>query len=494
MKTYIFTLVILIFTISCASVEKMAKKGDYDGAFEYALSKIKKGRSLKTKEVVALEQVYSKLNNRNLAEIDALNANISIDKLERMINLYSRLNQRNQALDHLMPIKSKDGYHGVFTIVNYTNQKNDAIEDYCELVMVESKQILDRAETTSNKNLAIQAKSHASLIDKYKSHYEGLAYLKTKATDTYCDIVYAEANKMLVDAQATQNKDLARQASIHAGLIDAHTSQYDGLSVFKAKAIDTYCDIVYAEAQEMILAAKRNNNKDLAKRAFEHLSLIEKYTANYPGLRELKSRALEHGKSVIAVKIESGLNGYMGREIEKTISDLRISQHDNLWYDYTMDDVSNPDIVMSIVLENLDLGRENERYNHYVDYKEICVRKERVKEKRDTVEIWVEKEVFEKVTAHVTEVWRERGSVLNGALVVMDAHTGEYIKKVPINAIFNFDGYGCNFVGDSRALSHNTTVKLDSYIEQFPSDIAMVDHMATKFRDVVLNESRSLKK
>lgn len=47
---------------SCKSVEKMVEKGEYDKAFNYAISKLEGEKNKKTEYVEALEKAYSKLN------------------------------------------------------------------------------------------------------------------------------------------------------------------------------------------------------------------------------------------------------------------------------------------------------------------------------------------------------------------------------------------------------------------------------------------------
>ena len=109
------------------------------------------------------------------------------------------------------------------------------------------------------------------------------------------------------------------------------------------------------------------------------------------------------------------------------------------------------------------------------------------------MDVWVEKEVYERVRVDITEIFREKKSELHGNLRVMDTRTKESIKTVPINVFFDFAGYGCKFIGDERALTPESDRKMDGYLEFFPSDFDMADDLAVAFKNTVMNEIKKVK-
>ncbi|MEY3420323.1 MAG: hypothetical protein RIR48_603, partial [Bacteroidota bacterium] len=149
--------------------------------------------------------------------------------------------------------------------------------------------------------------------------------------------------------------------------------------------------------------------------------------------------------------------------------------------------------VMIIELNQIFFTPERERLNTYSETKEILVRKDKVKERRDSVDVWVEKEVYERVRADISEVFREKQSELRGMIKVMDTRTKENIKTIPVNAFHNFTGYGCRFAGDEKALTDATKKKIDNYLEIFPSDFDMAYDLAGVFKNVVMDEARKIK-
>ena len=62
MKTVFYTFVLLAGLSSCKSVGKMVEKGEYDKAFNYAISKLEGEKNKKTEYVKALEKAFSKIH------------------------------------------------------------------------------------------------------------------------------------------------------------------------------------------------------------------------------------------------------------------------------------------------------------------------------------------------------------------------------------------------------------------------------------------------
>ena len=123
---------------------------------------------------------------------------------------------------------------------------------------------------------------------------------------------------------------------------------------------------------------------------------------------------------------------------------LPVARLNDVWNEYSINfGKNNADYVLVIELNQTFFSPERERVNTYSESKEILVRKDKIKERRDSVDVWVEKEVYERVRADISELFREKQSELRGSIKVLDTRTKEFIKIVPVNAFHNFNGYGC---------------------------------------------------
>ena len=103
MKTIFYTFVVLAGLSSCKSVEKMVEKGEYDKAFNYAISKLEGEKNKETEYVKALEKAFVKLNSASLREIEKLNADAKPENWSRVLSLYTTMENRQEKLDPLLP-------------------------------------------------------------------------------------------------------------------------------------------------------------------------------------------------------------------------------------------------------------------------------------------------------------------------------------------------------------------------------------------------------
>jgi hypothetical protein len=259
-------------------------------------------------------------------------------------------------------------------------------------------------------------------------------------------------------------------------------------------AEDNTCLYYYNNATRLITRSEQTKDKLFARDAYDELKKIERYKNNYKDSEKLKEKALSLGLTRIYFDVQNDLRDFYGNNIERELWSLPVSKLDNLWYDYSIgEDVrSIADFIIVLDLTNINFSPERERVNTYSESKEILVRKEKVKEKRDSIDVVVEKEIYEKVRVEISEVFREKKSELHGGLRVLNNRTRETIKVVPINVYFDFAGYGCKFVGDERALTAESKKKLDPYLEPFIPDSNMALELSTAFKNAVMNEAVKL--
>lgn len=261
-----------------------------------------------------------------------------------------------------------------------------------------------------------------------------------------------------------------------------------------SNAEENTCLYYYNNANELIARTERTGDKSHARLAYDDLRKIDTYQRNYKDTEKLKDKALQLGLNRIHVEIFNDLRDFQSNNIEQELRNLPVARINDIWNEYSINiDKNKADYVLVIELNQIFFTPERERLNTYSEIKEILVRKDKVKERRDSADVWVEKEVYERVRADISEVFREKQSELRGMIKVMDTRTRENIKTIPVNAFHNFTGYGCRFAGDEKALTDATKKKIDNYLEIFPSDFDMAYDLAGVFKNVVMDEARKIK-
>jgi len=361
----------------------MVESGNYDEAFSYAVSKLRGEKNKKTEYVKALEKAFDKLQSRDENTIVDLNAANNPDRWDRVYNVLSDMQNRQNALEPLLPLISKEGYKAGFSLDNYSSR------------------------------LAI-----------------------------------AENN---------------------------------------------ICAFHYNEAVNLIAKSKSNKDKTLARTAYDELDVVARYKNNYKNSASLREEAIRLGRVVVFYDLITD-NVIIPVALKNEILNMPISQYDNLWVDHVMggQDIStSADFVVAIELLQILTGSEMESANHYQESKDVLIETKTVKEKRDSVDVIVEKQIFEKRTAYITEVFRSKESVMQGKLRLFDNKTKEFLTEIPISVYNNFKGYGCNYTGDYKAMTPETCDKLDHNLELFPSDNDVALVMTRAFRSTIVNEAKS---
>jgi hypothetical protein len=149
------------------------------------------------------------------------------------------------------------------------------------------------------------------------------------------------------------------------------------------------------------------------------------------------------------------------------------------------------------------MGREFERVNSFEEHKHIeiyedCHIENTSSDRKknygavDTSHVWMPKKTTHLIHAYITEVFRERNAIVTGVVKIVNNRNRSIISERPIKINHNFNGYGCKFEGDERAISDQTKFKLDPHLEFFPNDEEIIDNLGTLLSKTVVNESRSI--
>lgn len=326
-------------------------------------------------------------------------------------------------------------------------------------------------------------------------------------------------NRLVYDLSPIKSKE---------GLV-ANFNLKDYSQMIKA-TIEDICYYKYNRADELIIVSSKNGSKEDAKKAYSILEEIERLDNNYKDTRRLKDKAYSLGVTTVSLAVDNDLNGNVSHDIARKIKNLPISRQDNKWYDFlpNFDDPHDADMTIVVRLRDLDLGREFERVNNYQESREIVVGIEKVlvhnhrddrdrndkdrdgkhnhgkkdhdksdndrndRDRNGASNVYVEKQIVQRVDAFVTEIFREKDAALRGSVQIIDNRRRNTVYDTPVYVNHNFKGYGCRFVGDDRALTDQTKCKLDGNLELYPHDYAMVDVLSDAFADVVMKESKKI--
>ena len=180
MKKYIFILATFLFLASCTSVEKLVERGDYDGAVLMAIKKLQGKKNKKTKHVQGLEEAFAKINQRDLAAASRLIDQNRDSNWDDLFAIYEKIDDRQNAIEPLLPLVSKDGYKANFKFVKTTKILNDAGNKAAAYEYKRGIELLLEGKN-GDKDAARSAYSHFIGTKRYVEHYRDAKNLAKEA-------------------------------------------------------------------------------------------------------------------------------------------------------------------------------------------------------------------------------------------------------------------------------------------------------------------------
>lgn len=255
------------------------------------------------------------------------------------------------------------------------------------------------------------------------------------------------------------------------------------------EAEDQACAYHFENGKKLLAQAEKNKDKTMGRKAYDEFALVSNLRSHYNDVHVWRERAHRAGVIQVAMRTNNQLIDFHSFDIERKLMNLPLAQFNKKWVEFGIESESFKyvDFVIIVDLQNILFSPEREQVERYTENKEILIRTDRFKEKRDSVDVWVEKEIYENISATITDVYREKISELNGQIRIIDTRTQQNLNVIPVNIVHTFDSFGSLFHGDERALSEASKKKLKKYLEPFPSDYFLANQMAVNFGDAILN-------
>jgi len=164
MKKTLSLLVIAVILYSCGSSKKFYQRGQYDMAISKAVKKLRK-KPNKEKEILILEQAYTKANNKDNERISFLKLEGNPEMWGELFNRYSKMKNRQSLVRDVLPLEvPSTGRMVQFSMVNYDEEIINAKKKAAEYYYTYGKTLLDKGDRENAKRAYLEFK-------KVKSYY-----------------------------------------------------------------------------------------------------------------------------------------------------------------------------------------------------------------------------------------------------------------------------------------------------------------------------------
>lgn len=170
----------MIFT-SCRSIDKMIESGNYDQALRYGVDKLRGEKNKKTRYVKGLQKAYVKLNKTDLDKIARIKVLNNKNSMDRIVEIYQKIENRQSYVYPLLPLISEDGYVATIKIKDYTSAINRSMKAASEVHYQYALDYLIRAKKNNDKISARKAYSELTEAINYFDTYKDSYNLKLKA-------------------------------------------------------------------------------------------------------------------------------------------------------------------------------------------------------------------------------------------------------------------------------------------------------------------------
>jgi len=180
MKWILYTFTLLIVISSCKSVQELVDKGDYDGAIYLAAKKLHGKKNKKTKHIQGLEEAFAKVNARDFAFVQSLNAETYPERWDKAYDVLSQIERRQEKISPFLPLISKDGYVGYFELTNVYPLLEEASLNAANYHYANAERLLEGINY-ERKADATEAFHSLKKIDRYFNDFKNKSSLEQTA-------------------------------------------------------------------------------------------------------------------------------------------------------------------------------------------------------------------------------------------------------------------------------------------------------------------------
>lgn len=186
--TLAITLFILLTSCGVKQTQNNLSSGNYDAAIDIALSNLRTNKDKKGKQdyIYLLEEAFAKAKERDLNTISFLSKENNPSNLEKIYNTYLALNDRQQKIKPMLPLKLiKEGRNAIFPFDNYNDgiiSSKNALSNY---LYTNAKALM----LTKNKMNYRRAYDDLVYLDKINPNYKEVAKIMDEAQFKGTDFV-----------------------------------------------------------------------------------------------------------------------------------------------------------------------------------------------------------------------------------------------------------------------------------------------------------------
>lgn len=186
------TLLFLVLVVAACGVKQtqsMLSNGDYDGAIYSAIDALRSNKNAKGKQdyVYLLEEAFAKAKQRDLEALNLLTKEKNPSNYEKIYNLYTQLNSRQERIKPLLPLQLlKENRNAIFPMEDYSDDLVNSKTNLSGFLYTNAKKLM----TSKNKLDFRQAFDDLTYLEKLNPNYKDVRALMDDAQFKGTDFVH----------------------------------------------------------------------------------------------------------------------------------------------------------------------------------------------------------------------------------------------------------------------------------------------------------------
>ena len=186
-RIYLLLISVVVISISCSSTSKLIEQGNYDKAINQLVEKLAGKKNKKTKDVRNLELAFKKAQDKDLRNEADLKLTKEESSWELIYDIYQNIDRRQDLIQPLLPLVSKEGYQAKFQFVNVAELKKESKDNSIGYFYKSAVQLIEEARKLNNQEAARSAFEFLNKIDLLSSNYKDVRQLKAMAKELGTD-------------------------------------------------------------------------------------------------------------------------------------------------------------------------------------------------------------------------------------------------------------------------------------------------------------------
>lgn len=251
---YCYLLFLLVLT-SCANVDKMIDKGQYDQAIDKLVHRLAGKKNKKKDEVIALEYAFKKAQDRDLRTEKTLRDENIPENWTRVYTIHNQITSRQNKIEGLLPLETNDGYQATFNFVNIDELKKESKRNTADFYYQSALSLIDESRRSGDKNAAREAYNYLNKIDGLFSQYKEKEQLKKDALNLSMENYLVKINN-----QTNQIIPADVEAELLKWSVDGLNSKFKNFDV-KANPALNYDHYILLNLTQMEFSPEREKTR-----------------------------------------------------------------------------------------------------------------------------------------------------------------------------------------------------------------------------------------